>query len=587
MNISSLLSGKGERTMTEWVLPYIKQNKGRIALSVIFGFLGIASAAMLLFVSGYLISKSSLRPENIMIVYVPIVSVRAFSIGQALFPYLEKLMSHDIVLRILASYRKKLYEILEPQALDIQRRYQTGDILSVLSDDIEKLQDFYIRTLFPSVIGILVYGVIAIVFGFFDWIFMLLMVGLLGVIVFLIPIMSYVLMRKKHIAIKDKKGKLYQHITDAIFGQLDWVVSGRVNEVVHRITHENFLLMKKENNLKRWNHIRDALLRLIAGISIIAVMIWANNQVDSAVISPIVIAAFVLMMFSITDALLPISEAVEEIPAYVDSLQRIEKIQNQQDINNAPVGISHLQIQKPVVKLQNISYRYDDENKNIINNLTLTIDAGKKVAVLGKSGTGKSTLLKLLSGLLQPTNGTIMINDIKMTRSLLANVVSILNQKPHLFNTTIANNIRIGKSNATEAEIIEVLKQAQIYELIKQLPKGIHTQMDEMGKRFSGGERQRIAFARVLIQNTPIILMDEPTTGLDPETESELLKTILYAAKDKTIIWVTHHLAGAEWMDEIIFLESGEIKIRGSHVTLIKKNEYYRKLYEMDEGLNE
>src|SRR5699024_5731668 len=142
-----------DKSMNKWIYTYIKQFKARMSLTILFGFLGILSGAMLLFVSGYLISKSSLRPENIMIVYVPIVSVRAFSISQAVFPYLDKLISHDVVLRILADYRKKLYSFLEPQALILKSRFQTGDILSVLAEDIEKLQDFYIRTLFPSIVG--------------------------------------------------------------------------------------------------------------------------------------------------------------------------------------------------------------------------------------------------------------------------------------------------------------------------------------------------------------------------------------------------------------------------------------------------
>ncbi len=570
--------------MTEWVIPYIGKNKGRIVLSILFGFLGIVSAAMLLFVSGYLISKSSLRPENIMIVYVPIVSVRAFSIGQAVFPYLEKLMSHDIVLRILANYRKRLYDILEPQALDIQGRYQTGDILSVLSDDIEKLQDFYIRTLFPSVIGILVYGILAIVLGFYDWMFMLFMLGMLGVIVFLIPTLSYIMMKKKHLAIKQKRKKLYQHITDAIFGQLDWIVSGRVNEVVHQVENDNFLLIKGENGLKKWHHFRDAFLQLFAGIIIILMMVWTNEQVNVEILSPTIIAAFVLMMFSITDALLPMSEAVEEIPTYADSLKRINKFQDLTHRSITESKEAPLLEKHPDIKVQNVSYRYANVSEDIIDHISFTIEAGKKVAVLGKSGTGKSTLLKLLAGLISPNKGTIMVNELEMTSSLLSDTVSVLNQKPHLFHTTIANNIRIGKQDATDAEIIKVLKQAQLMELIDQLPKGINTQVEEMGKRFSGGERQRIAFARVLIQQTPIILMDEPTTGLDPQTEHELLKTILYAAKDKTIIWVTHHLAGAEMMDDIIFLDKGKIKIRGSHKDLMNHNEYYRQLYKMDQG---
>lgn len=570
--------------MNEWMIPYIKKNKGRMTLTIFFAILGVTSGAMLLFVSGYLISKSSLRPENIMIVYVPIVSVRAFSIGQAVFPYLEKLVSHDIVLRILADYRKRVYNILEPQALFLQSRYQTGDILSVLSDDIEKLQDFYIRTLFPSIVGVVVYGVFAIVLGFFDWMFMLMMLGLLGVIVFLVPFISYFMMQKNHVLIKQKRGKLYQHVTDAMFGQLDWLVSGRVREVISQVANENNNLINKENSVNTWHHIRDSFLRFIVGIAIIAMMIWANIQVGDGAISATIIAAFVLMMFSITDALLPMSDAVEEIPTYLDSLRRMIKLQEQENNTLVPTMVEEITCKEPTIHIKNIRYQYEENSRNVIDNLSLTIEPGKKIAILGKSGTGKSTLLKMLAGLIEPNEGKIYLDNFEMNRDYLANAVSVLNQKPHLFHTTIANNIRVGKANASEEEIIDVLKKAQIMELVKQLPKGIHTQMDEMGKRFSGGERQRIAFARVLIQDTPIILMDEPTTGLDPRTERDLLSTILEAAEDKTIIWVTHHLAGAELMDEIIFLDAGKIKLYGSHLDLMESSDYYRTLYQMDDG---
>src|SRR5699024_9161115 len=138
--------------MNSWIFPYMKKYRWRIALSALYALLGVASGAMLLFVSGYLISKSSLQPVNIMVVYIPIVSVRAFSIGQAVFPYLEKLVSHDIVLRILAKYRQRLYDALEKDAISLRGKYETGDLFQVLSEDIERLQDFYLKTLFQSII---------------------------------------------------------------------------------------------------------------------------------------------------------------------------------------------------------------------------------------------------------------------------------------------------------------------------------------------------------------------------------------------------------------------------------------------------
>lgn len=570
--------------MNHWIIPYIRMYKGRMALSVLYGLLGVASGAMLLFVSGYLISKSALRPENIMIVYVPIVSVRAFSIGQAVFPYLQRLVSHDIVLRILANYRTRLYDMLEPQAMFLQSRYQTGDILSVLANDIEKLQDFYIRTLFPSIVGLVVYGVLAFVFGFFNLPFMFIMLGLLGVIIFLMPFLSYLTMRKRHLAIKQKRGTLYQHVTDAMYGQLDWVVSGRVDEIVSKAAEENANLIASEKQAKNWHHIREAILRFTSGLAIIAVMFWADMETGAGSISPTIIAAFVLMMFSVADALIPVSEAIEEIPLYTDSIRRMEAFE--EDVPAAATFVEKKVVgSNPTIRLKHVSYQYGQGNPAVIDDLSLTFEPGKKVAILGKSGTGKSTLLKLLAGVNRPSSGSIFLDDVEMDSGYLAKAVSVLNQKPHIFHTTIANNVRIGKPDAKEDEIIKVLRQAQAMDMIEQLPKGIHTQMDELGKRFSGGERQRIAFARVLIQDTPIILMDEPTTGLDPRTERELLTTILEAAKDKTIIWVTHHLAGAELMDEIIFLESCQVKLRGSHSDLMETSEYYGKLYAMDQGI--
>src|SRR5690625_317136 len=308
------LSGEnGGQLMSEWIIPYIKQNKLRVSLTVIVGLLGVTSAAMLLFVSGYLISKSALRPENIMVVYVPIVSVRAFSIGQAAFPYLERLLSHQIVLMILAKYRRRLYDILEPQALFLQNRYQTGDLLSVLSDDIERLQDFYIRTLFPSLIGLVVYTVFIIVIGSFNLLFMLLIGAILGVITFLIPYLSYYMMQRRHRLIKQTRGELYRKITDAMFGELDWLVSGRNKEIVTDVSQANERYIQEEQKVKRWHHVRDAFLRLVAALAIIAIMIWSNIQVEQGVFSPTIIAAFVLMTFSLVDAILPLSSAGEAI----------------------------------------------------------------------------------------------------------------------------------------------------------------------------------------------------------------------------------------------------------------------------------
>lgn len=574
--------------MKSWVQPYIKQNKGRMLLTIFLGVLGVSSGAMLLFISGYLISKSSLQPANIMVVYVPIVATRAFSIGQAVFHYIERLVGHDVVLRILEKMRTKLYRVVEPQALLLQSRYQTGDLLGVLSEDIEHLQNLYLRTIFPSILALTIYSVFIGVLGMFDWIFALMVGLMLAVIVFLIPLLSLMMTKQHHVALKQGRTHLYQTLTDAVFGLTDWQASGRTTEFIKNCSKQDMDLLKVEQKMKRWQHVRDGLIHLIVGIVVISMIIWTGKQAQAEYIAPTVIAAFVLMTLSVTNALIPVSDAIERIPSYRDSLARIENVGNEQNIAFEREIISNQssQVEKQLsIQLKNVSYRYPGSKEFVIKDLSLTIPSGKKVAVLGKSGTGKSTMLKLLTGALQPANGQVLIDGNTAHTDLLAKYVSVLNQKPHLFDTTIGNNIRIGRPDADDQHVWNAAEQAQIASLISSLPEGLHTNMHEMGKRFSGGERQRIAFARTLLQETPIMILDEPTIGLDPKTEYALLETMFTAAKDKTIIWVTHHLVGIEHMDEIIFLEDGQIIMQGSHEHLLKTNEKYRALYEMDRGI--
>lgn len=575
--------------MKRWILPFVELYKGRMALNVLFAVLGIGSGAMLLFLSGYLISKTSLQPENILLVYVPIVAVRAFSISQAVFPYLEKLVGHHIVLKILAHYRNMLYEIIEPQALMLESRYRKGDLLSVSVDDIEKLQDFYIRTLFPAVSSVVIYAAMVATFGIFDLGFMLLMMALLGIMIFLVPLLSYSIMKRRHTKIKQKRTALYQHVTDALFGQLDWMVSGRVDELKNRTRHDDQALQREESRVHQWHLVRDIALRLVAGGIIISTMIWVNMQVNEQAMSKAVIAAFVLMMFSVTDALLPASPALEEAPVYMESVRRMNQLcagESEAEVQKTDAFITEKEPSaNPVLHMENLHYQYQTDEADVIDNVNWTIAPGEKIALLGKSGSGKSTLLKLLAGVLNPKSGRVLLDGSTMTEAYLGKKVSVLNQHPHLFNTTIVNNVRIGREDATEDEIVAALEQAQMMDVINTLPKGIHTQMEEMGKRFSGGERHRIAFARLLVQNTPILLLDEPTTGLDPVTEQALLTTMLDAAVSKTVVLVTHHLASAELMDEIVFLENGKIKRSGSHRKLMAESKAYRTLYEMDTGI--
>jgi ATP-binding cassette subfamily C protein CydC len=236
------------------------------------------------------------------------------------------------------------------------------------------------------------------------------------------------------------------------------------------------------------------------------------------------------------------------------------------------------------LQLEHVKFAYEEEGANSVDGVSIDIPQGKRIAVIGRSGAGKSTLLKLIQGALEPMEGSVMINDRAAVDygEEIPRLISVLNQSPHLFDTTVANNILLGRPEASEEEILQAAEQARMGELIASLPEGLNTPMRETGQRFSGGEQQRIALARVLLQNTPVLILDEPTVGLDPRTERALLSTIFQATSGESLIWVTHHLVGAEHMDEIIFMEHGRIIMRGTHAELMEREPRYRNLYNLD-----
>lgn len=571
--------------MKKWIIPFIKQNKILITITAVVGMIGLLCGVALMFISGFLISKAALRPENILMIYVPIVAVRAFGVGRAAFQYVFRYLSHDTILRILASMRNELYRLLEPAALWIHSKFRTGDLLGILADDIEHLQDVYLRTILPSVMGLGIYGVFVFSLGLFDWVFALLIAFYGSLLVIVIPFVSLAMTRLKTKQLKSGKNRLYQKLTDAILGLNDWMITGRHGEFIADYEKNERALLKIESTLQKWRNYRDFMSQLIVGIMVLSMIFWTNDMVSDGRFSLLFIAAFVLVVFTVSEAFLPVTEAVEKFPSYQDSFARLEVVEREL----APYKREREHLQQKTwgkihIHVDDVYYRYSKNDAWALQHIHLDLPQGKKIAILGKSGAGKSTLTKLICGLIEPEKGRITLNgqDAYLLGDDIFQSISILNQRPHLFDTTVANNIRLGKKNASMEEIYEAAKQVRMHDYIMSLPKGYDTPMLETAQNFSGGERQRIALARILLKDTPVVILDEPTVGLDPTTEKQLLQTIFTSLKGKTIIWITHHLIGVNQMDEVVFLENGKIEMQGSHEELLKTNKRYRNLYELD-----
>ncbi|MEH6944340.1 thiol reductant ABC exporter subunit CydC [Bacillus sp. JJ722] len=572
-----------------WVKPYLQQNKKLLFLVLLLGILTFFSASALMFTSGHLISKSATRPENILMVYVPIVLVRTFGIARPVFRYVERLSSHNLVLKFLSAMRVRLYQKLEVQALHLKSRFSTGDLLGVLADDLEQMQNLYLKTIFPSVIAVILYILAVIALGFFSLPFALLMALFLFVLVVLFPLVSLLVTRQKQAQIKQARNELYKRLGDAVMGISDWKISGRQADFLKSYEQQESAQDQLEAEMELFNRRRNFWFQIMVTVVLISMIWFASNSVEANVFTHIWIAAFVLVVFPMIEAFSPIPEAISQLPGYENSLNRMNNIDGVESSTRSALdkqAVEELINQSSLtIEMDQVCFSYNTDLEHLVlNNFSLGIEQGQQIAILGKSGAGKSTIAKLLLSAITPSNGTITINNVPVDtlHDEIYKFISVLQQKPHLFDTSVMNNIRLGNPKASDEEVIEVAKQVKMHEYISSLPDGYQTRMRELGGRFSGGERQRIALARILLQQTPIVILDEPTVGLDAVTERDLLHTIFTSLQGKTLLWITHHLVGVERMDQILFMEDGKIQMKGTHKELLQTNERYAKLYRMD-----
>lgn len=563
-----------------WVKPYLQRYKAPLMLAIFLGFCTFFSAGALMFNSGYLISKSASLPENILLVYVPIVLTRAFGVSRPVFRYIERLTSHNWVLKMTSKLRRKLYHTLEKDAMVFKQKYRMGDILGLLAEDIQYIQNLYLRTIFPLIIALILYAFIVIAVGVFSIFFALYLALLLFIVVIVLPVWSVVVNGARQEREKTLKTELYTDLTDNVLGVADWIFSQRGSEYVDTHLQVEQELYQVQDQKRLFNRRVHVLFQLIYSFVVIGLIVWTSQHfVGNHGGAANWIAAFVLSAFPVVDAFVVLPEAMQESNVYKDSINRLNALDETPD--EAPKNI---EVTDTRIQVEDLSFSYD--HHLVLDRLDLTIEPGEKIAILGKSGSGKSTLASLIRGDLKPQNGLLTLGGVPTYQfgDAMSHYISVIQQAPYLFHTTILNNVRMANTNKSEEEVWQVLERVGLKKLVEQLPEGLHTMVDEAGLRFSGGERHRMALARILLQDTPIVLLDEPTVGLDPLTEQALIDTFFSQLQDKTVIWITHHLQGIEIMDRVIFIEDGRLEMSGTPADLSQNNARFQQLKAIDEG---
>ena len=433
------------------------------------------------------------------------------------------------------------------------------------------------------VIGWLLYIFVVIGVGSLNWVVGILMLLLLGIITIVMPLASVATNGVREFKQHQIQHEFYTNLTDEVLGLGDWLISGRYNDFIDlqkKPIKEIAALRKQDHYFQWW---RSFFVQFIILLTTLVLLIWSANQFTATKSLANWVAAFALAIFPAVSPFVNMSQGASEWPVYRRSIERVNALDS-----GTGKTVEQTSLTEPFKELaiNDLTFKYSDGERNVVKHISMDIHPGEKVALLGPSGTGKSTFLKLIVGDLTPTDGQVLVNDknILNLQDVRSSLFGILDQQPYLFDTTVMNNVRLGNVNATDQQVKDAIAAVGLKDLIESLPDKYDTQVQEAGKRFSGGERQRLSLARILLQDAPIIILDEPTVSLDPITEKKLLDKVFELLHDKTIIWVTHHLAGIAHVDQVRFMENGEFDMQGTPQELYKSQARFRQLYDLDRG---
>lgn len=560
----------------------MKNHIGFLLLSILAGTLTVMAGVGLLSASSVLISKAALHPD-ISTLMALIVVVRFFSISRGVMRYVERIVSHNTTFKILSSLRRWFYKSFNDEYSESNKSFNSAEMYTRLVNDIDTLKDYFLRVFYPLVIAGLTGIITSIFLLIFNHTLALLYICFYVAAGFIIPYLLFTVNKK----VMDKEQNIKKQINIFVLDLLNGIIEVSSFELKNTF-REKFIKLNVE--LTRVQHQKNTIS--IAGenlnsfatsLLIVIVLIVTAPLVQSGKLAGIYYAMLPLAVMSSFEALLPIPNILHKyneakiagkgIFAIIKGESK-EKFTYTEEIRGSEISIQNLQVQDEIT------------GENIIKNLTLQLKYGKKIGIVGISGSGKTTLLKTLLGFKNFQGGSINIGD-KSIRDLESDKVrelfTYVEQNPYLFNTTILENLRISNPTADGSKIQAAIDLAGLSDLIDILPDGLDTVTGQLGAKISGGEKQRIAIARALLKDSPIVLLDEPTAGLDVELEEKILNNIFKSIGNKSCIWVTHRLIKMESMDEIIVMDKGSVIEAGTHNELLLKEGMYYKLWALQQ----
>lgn len=530
--------------------------RARIAVTVVLGALTVLLGVGLMATAGYLISRAAERPAIFSLTIV-IVAIRFFGISRPVVRYLDRLAAHDLALRVLGPVRARVYDRIEPLAPTQLEGYRDGDVMSRSVADVDALQNLYLRALGPPLIALLAGAAsVGVAAAFLPLAGLILAAGMIvgGIAV---PAVSGALGRAAGLRQASARGLLSAELVEMLGSVPELVAFGAEHAAIARIRGADSSLVRVARRSAVAAGVGDGLRLVVTGVTVVGVLAAAAAASAAGHLDRVEIAMLALLALASFEAVAPLSAAARELSAVVAAGRRVLELIDREALIRDPAEPAPPPAWPFTIALDRVRARYPLGSRPVLEELSLTLDPGERVALVGPSGAGKTTIVNLLLRFLDPERGRVTVagRDLREYRQAdVRSVISVAGQESYLFASTIRENVRLARPDAGEPEIEEALRRARIWDWIAQLPGGLDTRVGERGRELSGGQRQRILLARALLADASVLVLDEPTAHLDPDTARALVRDVFAETRGRTVLLITHRSEGLELVDRVVTL---------------------------------
>jgi thiol reductant ABC exporter CydC subunit len=527
----------------------------RVAVSVALGALTVLCGVGLMATAGYLISRAAERPA-VLSLTTAIVAVRFFGLARPLARYVDRLWSHDLALRALGHVRTRFYASIEPLSPAGLEAFRRGDLMTRMIDDVDALQGLYLRGLGPPLVALAAGAVcVGAAAAFLPVAGAVLAVGLVlgGVAV---PAVAGRLARTAGARQARARGDLTSEIVDLLHAAPELVVYGAEERMVRRVRSADRELDRLARRDALVGGLGEGLSILVAGLTVVGVLAVAVNAHAGGSLDRVLIAMLALLALASFEAVAGLPAAARELSGTLASGRRVLELEDREAVVRDPAAPLGPPAESSVA-LEGVTAQYGADEAPVLSDFDLRLEPGRRLALVGPSGSGKTTVTSLLLRFLDPVRGRVELDgrDLREYRQEdVRATFALAGQEAHVFDSTIRANLLLARPHATESDLRLALRRAHLVDWVDSLPEGLDTLVGEDGSRLSGGQRQRLTLARALLSDAPVLVLDEPTAHLDPDTAQAVVEEAFEAAGNRSVLLITHRSEGLELVDEVVSL---------------------------------